>query len=482
MKSPVRQDISGQTWILYERKPGARPAKKHVRLGASRLRIFNRSGSSIQSRVDALNEPAPDAILPLAIPDQRRRSCMSRRSGQNGRIEKKGKAFYARFWLDVPGQPKRTYKSVRICPVSGPGSLNKFEQKRRLKEIIAEFGANSEATLREAEAVNLGTTFTGQAERWLKEVQIRKRRPIKPHTASTWASYLKYLVSQLGEIPLCSVNNIAVKELIATMAADDNRFSPKSISNYVQVVKMVVASAIDKNGEQIYPVKWNHDFMDLPEVTDQRTPSFTPAEIHAILSEAKGQYQILYAALAGTGLRAGEALALQVEDVQDTAIRVRHSLWNGALHSPKTKNGLRYVDIHSSLAEALRAHIAGRSSGFVFTNDSGGSLHQSNVLRRSLHKILVGMGREKCGFHSFRRYRVTWLRKQRVPEDLLRFWIGHADKSITDGYSKVKEDVEYRRVTAEQAGLGFHVPTVVAELPVAPIAPKTEVGNFSASA
>ena len=65
-------------------------------------------------------------------------------------------------------------------------------------------------------------------------------------------------------------------------------------------------------------------------------------------------------------------------------------------------------------------------------------------------------------------------RKQRVPEDLLRFWIGHADKSVTDGYSKVKEDVEFRRFTAEQAGLGFRMPTVVPKLPVAPIAPKMD--------
>ena len=84
-----------------------------------------------------------------AIPDQRRRRYMSRRSGQNGRIEKKGNVLYARFWLDVPGRERRVYKSVRICPVHGPGSLNKFEQKRRLKEIIAEFGANSEELFRE---------------------------------------------------------------------------------------------------------------------------------------------------------------------------------------------------------------------------------------------------------------------------------------------------------------------------------------------
>jgi hypothetical protein len=69
------------------------------------------------------------AIVPPAKPDQRiRRKCMARRSGQNGRIEKKGNVLYARFWLDVPGQPSRIYKCVRICPLSGPGAINKFEQ------------------------------------------------------------------------------------------------------------------------------------------------------------------------------------------------------------------------------------------------------------------------------------------------------------------------------------------------------------------
>src|SRR2546430_170018 len=32
------------------------------------------------------------------------------------------------------------------------------------------------------------------------------------------------------------------------------------------------------------------------------------------------------------------------------------------------------------------------------------------------------MGGEKCGFHAFRRFRITHLRKQRVMEVLLRIW------------------------------------------------------------
>jgi|SRR5213080_1449837 len=221
-------------------------------------------------------------------------------------------------------------------------------------------------------------------------------------------------------MPLSSVNNLTVKDcVIAKMAAELKdgapRFSPKSITNYVQIVKMVVASAVDEKGEEIYPVKWKNDFMDLPVIEGQNKPSFTAEEITTILSEAEGQYQLLFALLAGTGLRIGEAFALRVEDIRGAVIRVRHSHWNGRLYSPKTKNAIREIDLHSSLAEALHDHIAGRTEGFVFETSAGTPLHQSNVLRRSLHPILEKIGRETCGFHSFRRFRVTHLRKCRVP-------------------------------------------------------------------
>jgi integrase len=397
---------------------------------------------------------------------------MSRRSGQNGHVEKKGNAYHARFWLDVPGESKRVNKSVRICPVNGPGSLNRFELKRRVKEIIAEFGANSTAVARDAEAVNLGTTFKERSVAWLEQARTRLRNPIKPRTADSWSGYLKYINQHLGEMPLCEVNNKSVREFIARMAAERKndlpRFAAKSINNYVQVVKMVVASAVDDDGEEIYPVKWKNDFMDLPEVRGQRTPCFSAAEVEAIVAKASGQYALLYAFLAGSGLRIEEAFALQVEDVRDSVIRVRHSLWQGRLYSPKTEAGKREVDLHSSLAERLQEHLGKRRSGFVFQTSAGTPFGRSNVLRRSLHVILTATGKAKCGFHAFRRYRITHLRKLRVPEDLIQFWVGHAPASITDGYSRLKEDTEFRQLIAEQAGLGYKLPDLVVL-----VAPKT---------
>jgi len=40
-----------------------------------------------------------------------------------------------------------------------------------------------------------------------------------------------------------------------------------------------------------------------------------------------------------------------------------------------------------------------------------------------------------------------------LPEDRIRFWLGHANKSITDVYSKLKKDVTFRKKGAEQVGI-----------------------------
>jgi Phage integrase family len=121
----------------------------------------------------------------------------------------------------------------------------------------------------------------------------------------------------------------------------------------------------------------------------------------------------------------------------------------------KTEGGRRDVDICPALAEMLKKYVGDRTSGFLFQNKNGNSLSQTNLLRRGLHPALKKLGQPKAGFHAFRRFRTTWLRKNRTPEDLIRFWLGHADQTVTDGYSKLREDVQYRREVADKIGLGF---------------------------
>jgi hypothetical protein len=144
--------------------------------------------------------------------------------------------FQCRSLRDIGSElrQKRVCKRVRICPATGPGSLNASERSRRLKQILAASGANSEQVFREAEAANLGITFKEQCGAWLQSVQSRKRKPIKLRTAEAWTSHLKYVNGKIGQIQLADVNNRTMRGFVAEMASETKdgkpRFSAKSIS------------------------------------------------------------------------------------------------------------------------------------------------------------------------------------------------------------------------------------------------------------
>ena len=230
----------------------------------------------------------------------------------------------------------------------------------------------------------------------------------------------------------------------------------------------------------MFPRKWNHDFIDMPVVGRQHQPTFSAETMSAIVERANGQEQMLYALLAGTGLRVGEALGLEVRHISSDCktITVEQSCWSGKIQSPKTKNAYRQVDLCPPLADLLKSFIADRKSGLVFANRSGRPLSQTNLARRSLHPILKALDAEKAGFHGMRRFRTTWLRKQRAPEDLIQFWLGHSKQSQTDGYSKLADDLEFRAEVAAKLGTGFVVPSVLR--PTSPRKTKEKVMEVAA--
>jgi hypothetical protein len=46
----------------------------------------------------------------------------------------------------------------------------------------------------------------------------------------------------------------------------------------------------------------------------------------------------------------------------------------------------------------------------------------------------------------------------RCPDDLVKFWTGHAGRDMSDLYDKIREDVQYRKDVAESVGIGFELP------------------------
>jgi integrase len=353
---------------------------------------------------------------------------------------------YGKFWQDSPGSSdrKRRTVSLGVCRTQSIA-------RQRLREFLEREGVNSKEAYHQNTAP--AVTFRQQADWWISSLQARKRRPIKPATISGWRDALNaWLLPNLGEKLLADVSNKAVRDLVEKMSTAG--LSAKTIVNYVQVVKLVVASAVNDEGEQVYPRTWNHDFIQLPMVRKdkQYRPTVTDAELAAILSSTKKRKHVmLFSLLAATGLRVGEALALRSTDFGPDCrvLHVRRSVWRGNEQEPKTSNAVRVVDIPEVFASKLREYV-GSINGLVFATADGRALQQRNVLR-VLHRA------KHVGFHAFRRFRLTWLRKNGVPKDLERYWMGHAPEEVGDLYSKLKDDVSFRQEWAERAGLGFEL-------------------------
>jgi hypothetical protein len=123
----------------------------------------------------------------------------------------------------------------------------------------------------------------------------------------------KWLLPHFKDVPLASVSNPSLRSLVEKMYR--HGLAAQSIITYTTIVKLIVASALNEEGEPVYPRTWNSNFIDLPTITTQRQPCFASEQMSSIVQNSNGQERVLYAFLAGSGLRVGEAFALEVKHV-----------------------------------------------------------------------------------------------------------------------------------------------------------------------
>jgi integrase len=399
-----------------------------------------------------------NGILPLATPNRKRGKSMSFRSGQSGTVVRKGQMWHGRYYVDIPGEEKRRRASV---PLGSIHTVNKPKAKRKLRAHLEKMGLNEDSHL---ECTEAGARTFGSEAAWWKE----NRLPIfKPSCQETMGSHLhKYLLPHFGSLPIAAIDERRVQEFIADLTRMEytwpngisKKLSPKSIRNIVGVLRQILGAKV-----------WREWSLSLPEVPLKEQRCFSPDEMLRIVNAATGQWRVLFATLASTGLRCGEAFGLHVEDLDLATgrIYVRRSIWNGKEVSVKTKHGYRAVNIEPRLIEMLAAHLGERNGGRVFETHAGTPFCKSNV-RRKLNQILKRLNLAPAGLHAFRHGRVSMLQTNGVPSDLVKEWVGHSNLRTTSRYTHFRD--EFRMQVASDVGL-FSQASVAEKLPVGPNGP-----------
>jgi hypothetical protein len=279
----------------------------------------------------------------------RRGKSLTRRKHQQGKIYQKGRKrsdawlpkepAYVQFWADVPGQDKRKRHDLALglC-------RTRTIAERAAAEKLEQLGVNSAQTFIE---VTSTVTFKQQGEIWVKSLANRKRNPLEQTTIDTRQYALdKWIYPFFDGVILAEINNMAMKQFVDHIS----KLAPATIRDYSNIVKGIVASAINEKGEPIFPRTWNEEFIDAPLVRHQRQPTTTVEGVTEILKAADGQYRVLYALLAGCGpLRAGEALGLEVGkhiSPDFRTLHIRQKAKRGVIQPyMKTQNGERDIDL-----------------------------------------------------------------------------------------------------------------------------------------
>jgi integrase len=306
--------------------------------------------------------------------------------------------------------------------------------------------------------------FELQAARWLEGLRNRDCAPVAPSTLATFESRAKTILSIVGpQTRLEDFKNAAMAKFVQD--AKRLKWAPSTLADHILVIKLIISSATDAEGEELFPRTWKRRVINAPRVErdKQHTPCLTRDEVENLLHKAKTQQErLIYAFLCGSGLRISEAQAVRVNgnDEEQTAwnpltatVSVRNGCFRGKeTGRVKTSAGRRNVILCSELNQALVAFASKEkreNCSFLFQSKNGLPLKQSTLRYRMAQHV------PDAAPHAARRFRISWFRKCRVLEEIIRSQVGHADESITDTYSFQDENTV--RAAVEAAGLGFNL-------------------------
>ena len=144
-----------------------------------------------------------------------------------------------------------------------------------------------------------------------------------------------------------------------------------------------------------------------------------------------------------TGLRRGEILALRWRDIDWTnlLVNVQHTLYKGALQTPKSKGSRRSIPmtdrVHETLA-ALRRQPSALESEHVFRSDAATPLSEGNV-QRAMAATLKRAKMRKVRFHDLRHTFASHLAMAGIPIRTIQQLMGHEGIDMTLKYAHLSE-------------------------------------------
>lgn len=289
----------------------------------------------------------------------------------------------------------------------------------------------------------------------------------RPATQRTYEGYIRlYLHPRLGSIPLNKVTTSDIQQMCTWMMTEarldqkngDSGLSDSQVINCYSLCDRVLEKAVAEKLIVRNPAKG----CKLPPNRPNEMKVLSREDMQKVLIQAKEEnYYELFLLEFATGLRLGELMALQWDDVDlvtgELRINKQVNLVGSKLviSEPKTKAAVRTLILPPSVRKVLAEYKTKVNSRWLFPSPKKDDLPIiPSAVSRRLHTLLEHAGCEQVRFHDLRHTFATNALAHGMDIKTLSTILGHVSSATTlNTYSHVTDEMRQRAAVKIDQGI-----------------------------
>ena len=218
-------------------------------------------------------------------------------------------------------------------------------------------------------------------------------------------------------------------------------YKPKTINNHLAVLKTILRAAVG------WKVVRDGPSIKLLRVIQKDVVFLDFGEAKSLIAAAQGVYRAMIELALNTGLRIGELLAVQWEDVskEERMLRVTRTDWLGQIGSPKSGKP-RSIPLNLGAVRALEM-LGWSDAGLVFASASGEAL-KYRASNYAIERVAKDAGLTGVGWHTLRHTFASHLVMRGVGLTAVQQLLGHSTQAMTERYAHLTPRVREEAVAA----------------------------------
>lgn len=285
---------------------------------------------------------------------------------------------------------------------------------------------------------------------------------VRPSTQRIYEGYIRlYIRPRLGHIPLSKLTANDLQQLFTWMKTDGGEESGLADSQVVNCHSLC-RRALEKAVADRLITRNPAEGCKLPALKREEMKILSREAMQRLLIQAKEEnYYELFLLEFATGLRLGELMGLQWDDLDLTTGELRINKQVNivgselVINEPKTKAAVRTLILPPSVLKVMRAYWSKVESRWLFPSPKKEDLPlRPSVVHQRLHRLLDHAGCERVRFHDLRHTFATNALAHGMDVKTLSTILGHVSSATTlNTYSHITDEMRQRAAVKIDQGI-----------------------------